>query len=72
MKCGLALEVVVPQGAAVPHRLVSEDPTLLIWRHALLVLDLALDVVDGVGSLDIQRDGLARQRLHEDLHASTL
>ena len=28
-------------------------------------------VIDRVAGLDIQGDGLARQRLHEDLHATT-
>jgi len=31
-------------------------------------LDLGLDIVDGVAALDLERDGLPRQRLHEDLH----
>ena len=30
--------------------------------------DLGLHVVDGVRRLDIRRDGLARECLHEDLH----
>uniref|UniRef100_A0A453GZQ5 Uncharacterized protein n=1 Tax=Aegilops tauschii subsp. strangulata TaxID=200361 RepID=A0A453GZQ5_AEGTS len=34
----------------------------------LLVLDLGLDIVDGVAALDLERDGLARQGLDEDLH----
>ena len=33
----------------------------------LLVLDLALHVVDGVGGLHLQRDGLASQGLGENL-----
>jgi hypothetical protein len=33
-----------------------------------LVLDLGLDVLDGVAALDLERDRLACQRLHEDLH----
>jgi hypothetical protein len=37
-----------------------------------LVLDLGLDVVDGVAALDLKRDGLPRQRLHEDLHLASL
>jgi hypothetical protein len=32
---------------------------LLIRRDTLLVLNLALDVVDGVGGLDLKSDGLA-------------
>ena len=36
----------------------------------LLVLYLRLDVVNGVRRLNLQRDGLAGQRLDEDLHAA--
>ena len=36
----------------------------------LLVLNLGLHVVDGVRRLHLQGDGLARQRLDEDLHAA--
>jgi hypothetical protein len=32
---------------------------LLIRRDTLLVLNLALDVVDGVGGLDLKSDGFA-------------
>jgi hypothetical protein len=34
----------------------------------LLVLDLGLDIVNGVRGLDLEGDGLSRERLHEDLH----
>ena len=34
----------------------------------LLVLDLSLHVVDRVGGLDLERDGLSSEGLHEDLH----
>ena len=37
---------------------------------ALLVLDLLLHVVDRVARLHVERDGLARQGLDEDLHAA--
>ena len=37
----------------------------------LLVLDFGLDIVDGVARLDLERDGLARQRLDKDLHPTT-
>jgi len=36
----------------------------------LLVLNLALDVVDCIRRLNLQRDGLAGQGLYEDLHAA--
>ena len=37
-------------------------------ERTLLVLDLLLDILDGVGRLDLEGDGLARQGLNEDLH----
>ena len=69
MERGLLLDVVVAQRAAIFQLLAGEDEALLVRRDALLVLDLLLHVVDRVGRLDIQRDGLARQRLDEDLRA---
>ena len=68
---GLLLDVVVRQRAAVLELLAGKDQTLLVRRDALLVLDLGLHVVDGVGRLHLQRDGLARQGLDEDLHTTT-
>ena len=36
------------------------------------MLDLALHVVSGVAGLDAERDGLASENLHKDLHAALL
>ena len=66
MKSGLILDVVVRESAAVLELLAGEDEALLIRRDAFLVLDLLLDVVDAVGGLHLERDGLARKCLHED------
>ena len=49
--------------------LASNGQALLIWRGAFLVLELGLCVADGATSLDIQRDGLASQRLHDVLRS---
>ncbi|GJM85593.1 hypothetical protein PR202_ga02058 [Eleusine coracana subsp. coracana] len=68
VKGRLLLDVVVGQGAAVLELLAGEDETLLVRRDALLILDLRLDIVDGVRALDLESDGLARQGLDEDLH----
>jgi len=67
----LLLDVVVREGAAVLKLLSGEDQTLLVWRNALLVLNLGLDVVDGVGRLNLEGDGLAGEGLDEDLHTTT-
>ena len=59
----LLLDVVVRQRAAVLELLAREDQALLVRRDALLVVDLLLDVLDGVARLDIQRNGVTRQRI---------
>merc|ERR1711934_1000191 len=71
MEGGLLLDVVVLEGAAILELLACEDEALLIRRDPLLVLDLGLHGIDGVGALDHQGDGLASQCLDEDLHTST-
>ena len=71
MERRLLLDVVVAQRAAVLELLAREDEALLVGRDALLVLDLLLDVVDRVARLDIERDGLARERLDEDLRSGS-
>ena len=68
MEGGLLLDVVVRKSTAVLELLASEDETLLVGRDALLVLDLGLHVVDGVGWLNLEGDGLASQSLDENLH----
>jgi hypothetical protein len=68
---GLLLDVVVAEGTAVLELLSSEDQTLLVRRDTLLVLNLGLDIVDGVRGLNLERDGLAGECLHEDLHTTT-
>jgi hypothetical protein len=55
----LLLDVVIRQGATVLELLACEDQALLVRRDALLVLNLGLDIVDGVGRLHLQGDGLA-------------
>ena len=59
------LDVVVGESSAILELLTSEDQSLLVRGDALLVLDLGLDIVDGVRGLDLEGDGLARQGLHE-------
>ena len=70
MEGRLLLDVVVRESAAVLKLLASEDEALLIGRDAFLVLDLGLDVVDGVRRLDLEGDRLAGEGLDEDLHAT--
>ena len=59
MKGGLLLDVVIRQGSSVFQLLSGKDQTLLIRWNSFLVLDLGLDIVDGVRGLDVQCDGFA-------------
>ena len=71
MESGLLLDVVVREGSTVFELLSSEDESLLIGRDTLLILDLGLDVVDGVTWLDLKSDSLSGEGLNEDLHTTT-
>jgi len=70
MESGLLLNVIVRKGSAVLELLSSENESLLIGGDALLVLDLSLDIFNGVRSLNIKGDGLASESLDEDLHTT--
>merc|ERR1719415_102563 len=70
MERAFLLDVVVGEGSSVLQLLSSEDQSLLIWGDSLLVLDLGLDVLDAVGRLNLEGDGLTGEGLDEDLHAS--
>uniref|UniRef100_A0A453CNI3 Uncharacterized protein n=1 Tax=Aegilops tauschii subsp. strangulata TaxID=200361 RepID=A0A453CNI3_AEGTS len=60
-----------PQGCGHPPAACLRRSDAAGRGDALLVLDLGLDIVDGVRALNLQSDGLPRQGLHEDLHATT-
>ena len=62
------LDVVVRERMSVLDDPAGEDEFLLLGRDSLLVLDLRLDVLDGVSRFDLQCDGPARQGLDEYLH----
>merc|ERR1712184_119454 len=68
MEGALLLDVVIAESTAALELLASEDKPLLVWGNSLLILDLGLDVLDGVRGLHLQGDGLPGQGLHEDLH----
>merc|ERR1711936_1350764 len=70
MEGALLLDVVVRESSSVLQLLASEDQPLLVWGDSLLVLDLGLDVLNGVRGFDLKGDGLTGEGLDEDLHAS--
>jgi hypothetical protein len=69
VKGGLFLDVIIREGPAVLELLSSENETLLVGGDSLLVLDLGLDVIDGVGRLNFEGDGLSGKGFHKDLHS---
>merc|ERR1719464_2191334 len=71
MEGGLLLDVVVGESPAILQLLPGEDQPLLVWGNPLLVLDLGLDVLDGVRRLHLEGDSLPGQRLDENLHSSS-
>ena len=67
----LLLDVVVAQSTAILKLLASKDEALLVWGNAFLILNLGLDVFDGITGLDLEGDGLASKCFHEYLHTTT-
>jgi len=70
VESGLLLDIVITQSASVLQLLSSKDETLLIRGDAFLVLNLCFHVINGVGWLHVECDGLTRERLHKDLHTA--
>merc|ERR1712012_914176 len=71
MESGLLLDVVVAESAAILELLSGEDESLLIGWDSFLILNLGLDVLNGVGWLDLEGDGLSSESLDEDLHTTS-
>ena len=71
VKSALLLDVVIRKSTTILQLLSSENETLLVRRDALLILNLRLDVVNGVGRLHLEGDRLTSQSLDEDLHTTT-
>ena len=59
MKGGLLLDIVIRESATVFELFPGEDQALLVRRNAFLILNLRLNIVDGVGRLDLESDSLA-------------
>merc|ERR1712223_1068512 len=71
MQSGLLLDVVVREGAAILKLFAGKDQPLLVWGNAFLVLDLSLDIFNGVRWFNLKGDGFASQGLDKNLHTST-
>merc|ERR1719438_551450 len=71
MKGAFLLDVIIREGSSIFQLLPSKDQSLLIWGNSFLVLDLGLDILNGIRGFNLQGDGLASQSLDEDLHTSS-
>ena len=71
MEGALLLDVIIGEGTTILELLSSEDETLLVGWDTLLILNLGLDVIDGVRGFDLEGNSLTRQGLDEDLHSTT-
>merc|ERR1712033_43784 len=63
MESTFLLDVVVREGSSILKLLSGKDQSLLVWWDSLLILDLGLDVLDGIRWLNLQGNGLASQGL---------
>ena len=68
VESGLLLDVVIRKGTAIFELLSGKDKTLLIWGNTFFILNLGLNVLNGVAGFDIQSDRLACKGLDENLH----
>merc|ERR1712157_692414 len=71
MESAFLLDVVVGEGSPILKLLSSKDQSLLVWRNTFLVLDLGLDILNGIRRFNLKSDGLASQGLDKDLHTSS-
>ena len=70
VKSGLLLNVVVGKGTSVLKLLAGKDEALLVRGDAFLILNLGLDLLNGVARFDFESDGLSSEGLDENLHTS--
>ena len=71
MQSTLLLNIIIRKSTSILELFPSKNQTLLIRWNPLLILNLTLNIVNRIGRLDFQGDCLSRQRLDENLHATT-
>jgi len=71
MESRFLLDIIVTEGSSILELLSSEDESLLIGWDTFLVLDLGLDIFNGVSWLNIKSDSLSSQGLDKDLHTTS-
>jgi hypothetical protein len=71
VKGRLFLDVIVRQSTPIFQLLAGKDKSLLIGGNTFLILDLGLNVLNCVGWLNIEGNGLSCEGLDEDLHTTS-
>ncbi|KAL0535173.1 hypothetical protein IC582_029497 [Cucumis melo] len=71
MKSRFLLDVVISKSSSILQLLSGEDKSLLVWGNTFLILDLGLDVINGIGGLHLEGDSLSGKSLDKNLHATT-
>merc|ERR1712115_554136 len=71
MQGAFLLDVVIGEGSTIFQLLSSKDQSLLIWGNSFLVLDLGLDILNGVRRFNLEGDGFTSEGLDKDLHTSS-
>jgi len=65
------LDVVVRKSAAIFQLFAGEDEPLLVRWDSFLVLNLGLDILDGIRGLNLEGDSFPSEGLHKDLHSAS-
>lgn len=59
MQSRFLLNIVIGKSPAILKLFAGKDEALLVRRNAFLILNLRLDVVNGIAGFDLKSDGLA-------------
>ena len=62
------LDIVIRKSSSVFELLTSEDESLLIWGNTFFILNLGLNVFDGVSRLNVKSDCLSCKGFDKNLH----
>ena len=68
MKSWFFLNIIIGEGSAVFELLSSKDESLLIWGNSFFILNLSLDIFNGVSWFNIKSNSFTCKCFYENLH----
>jgi hypothetical protein len=71
MESGFLLNVIIGEGSSVFQLFSGKNKSLLIGGNSFFVLDLGLDVFNGIRGFDFQSDSLSSKSFNKNLHSSS-